>query len=44
MHDSEFYIFFLNLYMYTTPTNLVPGQFAIFEKVERVQIIILIAK
>ena len=35
---SKFFIFFLNLY--ATPTNLVPGQFAIFVKVERVEIIV----
>ena len=35
--DGEFFIFFLNLY--ATPTNLVPGLFAIIVKVERVEII-----
>ena len=36
--DGEFFIFFLNLY--ATPTNLVPGYFAIFVKGERVGIIV----
>ena len=35
MLNGEFFIFFLNLY--TTPTDLVSGEFAIFVKVERVK-------
>ena len=37
MHNTEFFIFFLNLH--ATPTSLVPGKFAIFVKVERVEMI-----
>ena len=35
-HDGEVFIFFLNLN--ATPTNLVPGEFAVFVEVERLEI------